>query len=203
MAGLTAKQKRFAEEYIVDLNATQAAIRAGYSEKTARAIGAENLTKPNIAEYIQQLMNERSERTRITADRVLEEYAKIGFADIKDYVSFRTGLTVVGHNDEGEPIIDTAHIVVAHDSEEVDGAPISEVSVSRDGTFKFKLHDKKGALDSIARHLGMFDDKLRLNVDGQVSHEYEYRIEQTISTDPETAELLKQLYKRNQVANTA
>lgn len=68
---LTAKQEAFVKEYLVDLNATQAAIRAGYSEATAKEIGYENLTKPHIAEAIQKAINERSNRTEITADWVL------------------------------------------------------------------------------------------------------------------------------------
>lgn len=68
---LTLKQQRFCEEYIVDLNATQAAIRAGYSELTARSIGSENLSKPDIQERIQTAMADRAARTAITADYVL------------------------------------------------------------------------------------------------------------------------------------
>ena len=73
MVKLNAKQKLFCQEYIVDLNATQAAIRAGYSEKTACAIGTENLRKPNIAEFIQQLADERSKRVEVDADWVLAQ----------------------------------------------------------------------------------------------------------------------------------
>jgi phage terminase small subunit len=68
---LTTKQQRFAEEYLVDLNATQAAIRAGYSEKTAGSVGGENLKKPEIAAAIQLAMKKRSERTNVDADYVL------------------------------------------------------------------------------------------------------------------------------------
>lgn len=68
---LTAKQEQFCKEYLIDLNATQAAIRAGYSEKTAQQIGAENLTKPVIQDFLRKKMNERSERTEISADYVL------------------------------------------------------------------------------------------------------------------------------------
>lgn len=70
---LTPKQTRFIEEYLVDLNATQAAIRAGYSVKTARKIGSENLTKPDIQAAIQIAQLARSERTQITVDKVLED----------------------------------------------------------------------------------------------------------------------------------
>jgi phage terminase small subunit len=69
---MTPKQQRFVEEYLIDLNATQAAIRAGYSSKTAYAIGEENLRKPEISEAIQAAMDERSSRTEITADYVLQ-----------------------------------------------------------------------------------------------------------------------------------
>ena len=88
---LTAKQQRFVEEYLIDLNATQAAIRAGYSEKTAYSIGEENLRKPEISFEIQKAMDRRSKRTEITADRVLQEYAKIGFSNITDYLKVERG----------------------------------------------------------------------------------------------------------------
>jgi len=80
---LTEKQKRFCEEYLVDLNATQAAVRAGYSPKTAGRIAGENLKKLEIQNYISELMQKRSERTRITADNVLKELQKVAFSDIK------------------------------------------------------------------------------------------------------------------------
>ncbi len=68
---MTAKQKRFCEEYMIDLNATQAAKRAGYSKKTARFIGNENLTKPNIENHIQKLLKEISDSTKITIEKVV------------------------------------------------------------------------------------------------------------------------------------
>ena len=71
MTGLTAKQERFVEEYLIDLNATQAAIKAGYSEKTARSVGSENLTKPDVAAAIVAAQKNRSERTEVTQDYVL------------------------------------------------------------------------------------------------------------------------------------
>ena len=71
MAKLTAKQQAFCEEYMIDLNATQACIRAGYSESTAKEMGYENLTKPHIAEVIGELQAKRSAKTEITAEWVL------------------------------------------------------------------------------------------------------------------------------------
>jgi phage terminase small subunit len=74
---LTAKQAAFIREYLVDLNATQAAIRAGYSEKTARFIAAENLTKPNIADAISEAQKQRSERIEWTAEEILRDLKQI------------------------------------------------------------------------------------------------------------------------------
>lgn len=79
MAKLTSKQQLFCEEYLIDLNATQAAIRAGYSVKTSRVIGTENLLKPVIAEFIQKAMAKRSESTGVTAEYVLN-----GIKDLTD-----------------------------------------------------------------------------------------------------------------------
>lgn len=81
---LTGKQKRFVEEYLVDLNATQAAIRAGYREKTAGQIGFENLKKPEIQEAVAKAIQERQARTEITQDRVLSELGRVAFADADD-----------------------------------------------------------------------------------------------------------------------
>ena len=81
---MTAKQQLFVEEYLLDLNATQAAIRAGYPKKSARAVGHENLTKPDIAAAVSREFARRSERTEITQDKVLAELALIGFAEMPE-----------------------------------------------------------------------------------------------------------------------
>jgi len=81
---LSPKQERFCQEYLLDLNATQAAIRAGYSEATARSIGSENLSKPDIAARISELKAERSERTRIDADWLLRRLAAEAEADVSE-----------------------------------------------------------------------------------------------------------------------
>jgi phage terminase small subunit len=77
MSKLSSKQKAFCEEYLIDLNAVQAAIRAGYSKKTARQIGSENLSKPDIAKYIVELQTERSLETKIDAAWVLMSAKKV------------------------------------------------------------------------------------------------------------------------------
>lgn len=88
---LTDLQSRFVDEYLIDLNATQAAIRAGYSEKTAAVIGSENLVKPNIAAEIQLRKQERQQRTEITADVVLREVWQMFRADARELVEVRVG----------------------------------------------------------------------------------------------------------------
>ncbi len=161
---LTPKQEMFVKEYLIDLNATQAALRAGYSEKTAYRTGADNLKKPQIQEAIRQAMQKREQRTEITADKVLEEYAKLGFSDVTDYLQVVTERVLVGHDKEtGEPISDISQFVLMKDTKDISPeklAAISEVKQHKDGSISFKLHDKRGALDSIAKHLGMFTERI-------------------------------------------
>lgn len=166
MARLTTKQQLFANEYIVDLNATQAAIRAGYSKRTAGSIGHELLKKPEIQGAIQEAMDERAKRTEITADLVLQELRKIATADIKDLLEYRTEKTVAGYDEDGQPVFDYRQVIELKPSDQIDGALVQEVKLTDNGTLSLKVHDKLAALDKLARHLGIFDDKLTLS--GQV-----------------------------------
>ncbi|WP_241123054.1 terminase small subunit [Achromobacter xylosoxidans] len=158
---LTDKQRRFVDEYLVDLNATQAAIRAGYSEKTAYSIGNENLSKPDIAEAIQEAQAERSKRTDITQDMVLRELAKIGFSDIRKVVRWgRTELRVAGADEDAATEVHHGLALIGADEiDDATAAAISEISEGREG-LKVKFHDKRGALVDIGRHLGMFPSKV-------------------------------------------
>lgn len=160
---LTDLQRKFVKEYLIDLNATQAAIRAGYSEKTAYNTGHENLKKPLISAALHAEMKKRERRTEITADRVLRELAKIGFSEMTDFLEIETARVLVGRDPEtGEPISEIRQLVLMKDTESTPKeklAAIAEVKQARDGSISFRLHDKKGALDSIAKHLGMFVEK--------------------------------------------
>ena len=91
VSALEPRQQRFVDEYLVDLNAAQAAIRAGYSEKTAKEIGYENLTKPHIAAAIAEARRRQQERTQITADAVLREAWNIAIADARELVQVKVG----------------------------------------------------------------------------------------------------------------
>lgn len=155
MAGkLTPKQEAFVQEYLIDLNATQAAIRAGYSEKTAEQQASRLLSNVKVAVKVKEAQEERAQRTEITQDMVLRELAKIGFSDIRNVAAW--GSTPVIEDDG----VMTYPVELVNSSEIDDNtaAAISEVSLTAQGV-KVKMIDKKGALDSIGRHLGMFIDK--------------------------------------------
>ncbi len=155
---LTAKQSTFVDEYLVDLNATQAAIRAGYSEKTSYSIGQENLNKPEIQEAIQKAMDERSKRTEITADNVLKEIAKLGFANMDDYMTVTSDglayvdLTNLDRNQAAAITELTVERRKEYNSKEDDADTIEKV--------RFKLADKGINLERLGRHLKLFTDKV-------------------------------------------
>jgi phage terminase small subunit len=148
---LTVRQARFCTEYIVDLNGEKAATRAGYSPKTAKSQASRLLTKANAKAEIARLQAKRSERTEITAERVLIELAKLGFANMADYMTAGLG---------GDPYLDFS--ALTRDQ----AAALQEVTVdtyveghgdeARDvKRVKFKLADKRAALVEIGRHLGV------------------------------------------------
>ena len=145
---MTKKQKRFIEEYLIDLNATQAAIRAGYSPDTAKSIGSENLTKPDIQARIAKAMAERSRRTGVNADRVVMELAKIAFVNASD-------------------VIDAETATLKPDAAPEDTAAIQSVKVKtfgEDGLEReIKMADKLKALELLGKHLGMSKDKVELS----------------------------------------
>ncbi|GAW29597.1 terminase small subunit [Carboxydocella sp. ULO1] len=153
MAKLTPKQQRFIEEYLIDLNATQAAIRAGYSPKTAHEQGAQLLAKISIREAIDKAIAERSRRTGITQDRVLRELAKVAFVNATD-------------------IIDMDDAAIRDDANRDDTAAIAGVKVKRIPTEageiierEVKIYDKIKALELLGKHLGMFTDKLNVSAE--------------------------------------
>lgn len=141
---LNPKQEAFCREYVIDLNATQAATRAGYSAKTARAIGARLLTKVDVQVCIQQLMDERSKRTGITADRVLIEIEHLAMFDPKD-------LTKVRKPDD-----------IAELPEEVRRAIVGW-GWDKSGNFTVKMAKEK-ALEMLGRHHKLFTDKVEVEV---------------------------------------
>lgn len=155
---LSDKQQRFCDEYLLDLNATQAAIRAGYSEKTAQEQGSRLLSNVMVKSYVEERMKQREKRTEVTQDRVLAELAKIGFSDIRKAVRWGVGVNVTPDTE------DVANGIALVSSDEIDdatAAAISEITQTGSG-IKVKLHDKRAALVDMGKHLGMFKDKLEL-----------------------------------------
>ena len=174
VAPLSPKQKRFVEEYLIDLNGTQAALRAGYSLKTAPVIASENLRKP----YIQEALRARQEQLRdanaVTPERVIQEYARLAFADMAAYVAWGPeGIRAVPSSELPEGATRAV-------------AEVTETITDKGRTFRFKLHDKKGALDSLAKHLGMFvDTNVTINQDNRsinVNVDHREALEHTVAT---------------------
>jgi phage terminase small subunit len=144
---ITDKQERFCQEYLIDLNATQSAIRAGYSHSTAQQIGSENLTKLVIRERILELNKTRLEATGITQKRVLEEYAKAAFFDIRKIYGVDGALLPISQIGDAEA---GALAGVKTNEIFVEGMVIGE-------TKEVKVFDKLRALDALAKYLGLFE----------------------------------------------
>ena len=169
---LTAKQKRFCDEYLIDLNATQAAIRAGYSEKTAYRTGADNLRKPQIEEYIAKRQKELSRSTEITQERVIKELALIAFSNNADYAHVVEkkmkaevgGALVAVLDDDGKPVMyRTVEPVLTEELTEEQKRALAVIKKGREG-LEVKSCDKVKALELLGKHLGIFTDKIEANV---------------------------------------
>lgn len=158
---LTEKQKRFCELYMVDLNATQAAIGAGYSKKTARDIGCENLAKPNIADYLQELRLKQQKRTEITADRVLEEIANIAFTNLEDFMSVDDDQCAIINPDD-RPEKSKSALKKVKVTRLIVGSGDNEKEVEK---VELETHDKIAALDKLCRHLGIYEKDNRRQVE--------------------------------------
>ena len=144
---LTDKQERFCLEYLTDLNATQAAIRAGYSENTANEQGSRMLAKVNVQKRIAELQAERAERLQIQQDDILRELASIAFASPAHYMDV---VQVDG----------TSRILVKPTAEwtEQQKAAVTSIKNTPNGV-EIRLSDKVKALELLGKHLGMFNRK--------------------------------------------
>lgn len=144
------KQELFCNEYIIDFNATQAAIRAGYSFKTACAIGTENLRKPNILSRIEELKKDVFSAVGITQSKVYRELRRLGLSDIRNMYDDNNVLKNIKDMDD-----DTAAAIVGVEVDELwKYDEILECKVLVGQTVKVKLGDKKGALDSLVKIAG-------------------------------------------------
>jgi phage terminase small subunit len=145
---LTNKQKQFVLEYLKDLNATQAAIRAGYSENSAESIGFENLQKPKIAKAIQKEMDKRSERVKIDADEVLR-----GIIEVRDNAMQKTPKYANKKNSKGQNIKDKEGNIIRE--------KIADNMMDRHAALK--------ASELLGKHLKLFTDKVEHTIDANVN----------------------------------
>lgn len=143
---MTPKQQRFVEEYLIDLNATQAAIRAGYSADTAHAIGYENLSKPEVADAVAERRATLAAHAEVTQERIVAEFARMAFYD----PAAIAGQPMAGPADIPNLPEDVRRSIVGWGWDKA-------------GNFTLKLADKGAALTNLGRHLGMFTDKVDVN----------------------------------------
>ncbi|MGH7035838.1 MAG: terminase small subunit [Stellaceae bacterium] len=140
---LTPREQHFLEEYAIDFNPTEAALRSGAASAKAQAEAASLLRQPAVAAAVERLRAARQQRRRVTADRVIEEYARIAFADLRDFLDW---------GPKGVTLRAKEHL---NDWQAGAVADIEPPGANGKGA-RLRLHDKKAALDALARHLGLF-----------------------------------------------
>ena len=166
---LTRKMERFAQEYVTDLNGTQAAIRAGYSPKTAKSKASDLLKDPRVQAAVEARLQELAERAKMTQEQVFQELVKVAKADMSTFAEWGPG-GVVLKDSKGLRPEDTAAV-----------AEISQTVTEAGGTKRIRLHDKLKALEMLSRYFGMFNDAtkedLTINVNieglGEVTKKHE------------------------------
>lgn len=149
---LSPKRQRFVEEYLIDLNATQAAIRAGYSPKEANHRGSKLYANDNIRAAIDKALADRSKRKSIDQDHVLTELATIAFGDITGIVRFENGEMII---EETANLSNEQRKIIAE---------MSEKNFKGERSRSVKMHDKMKALELLGKHLGMFVDRHELKI---------------------------------------
>lgn len=151
MSPISAKRQRFIDEYLVDLNATQAAIRSGYSKKTAGVQGTQLLGI--LRDEIEEAKVERRKRTEFDQDKVLKELAKVGFFDIRELASWGSGWF---RWIDSESLTDEAAACVQEVNFTVERRYDRNGDLIETTNMKIKAHDKKPALKMLGDHLGSF-----------------------------------------------
>jgi phage terminase small subunit len=165
---LNRRQQLFVQEYLVDLNAKRAATAVGYSEKTADSIGRENLRKPQIKAAIDTEIAKRKARISFTADQVMEELARIGFSDMKDFIEIDGGGAIRAFPLDGlaegksRIIKKVKEKRVIRTTKGTESNPDGDQIL--DSTYEFELCDKVKSLELLARHLGLLHDKTEVDL---------------------------------------
>ncbi|WP_163833272.1 terminase small subunit [Spartinivicinus ruber] len=186
---LTPKQAMFVKEYLVDLNATQAAIRAGYSAKTATEQGARLLTYAKVQKAIQAEQVNRGDRLEVSADRIEKELAKIAFSHITDVIDWHETILESNEDEPNHSAAIACQSIRLKDSDTLSPevtATIQEISQTAHGV-KVKLYDKLKALELLGRRHGIFIDKVEHS--GTIKNQNLSEVE----LDKRIAELTKKL----------
>ncbi len=172
--GLTEKQKRFVEEYLIDLNATRAykvAYPSVKRDETAAAAAARMLRNVKVSKYIAKRQDDLQRRTEITQERVLQELAAIAFSKATDYAHVVEKKVEIPTDNGPVPVLDqngdpvlyrTIELELTENLNDTQKAAVASMKKGRDG-LEVKTHDKLKALELLGRHLGMFNDKIRLD----------------------------------------
>ncbi len=159
---ITDKMRQFVDEYLIDLNGTQAAIRAGYSESTAQEQSSQLLARPDIRALIEQAQKDRVDRVQINQDTTVNELKTIAFSDVADFVIVKEG-GVIEQRPFNELKKEQTRCVkkikqTVRTAQSSDGAVIHQTAV-----LELELYDKVKSLELLGRHLGIFNDKLTLD----------------------------------------
>lgn len=167
---MTESQKRFCDEYLIDLNATRA-YKVAYpnckKDDSARVNSSRLLTNANIQEYISEKVKEREKRTEVTQDMVIQELSRIAFLDIRKLYNESGGLKNIQDIDE-----ETIKAISSLETlEEYDGYGEDKEQIGN--TQKVKLLDKLKALELLGKHLGMFKEKVDVNHSGNLKNPFE------------------------------
>jgi len=165
---LTPKQARFCEEYLIDLNATQAAERAGYSKKTSYAIGQQNLKKLEIQNQIKKDMDRRSERTEATQDDVINEITMIALSDIADYIDIDEDTGVIIAKPFNKMLSGKSRVIQSVEENRAIKESADGKQVTVYDKIKFRLWDKMKALPMLAAHLGLDINTLNVKLRGKI-----------------------------------
>ena len=177
--GMTPRQKLFALEYLQDLNSTRAAICSGYSKKTAEAAGSRLLRNVKVAAEIQRAMDRRAKRLELSGDKVLQEIALLGFANMGDYIQVqKDGSFFIDFSKltrEQKAAIQEATVEEFTDGKGDDARPVRRT--------KFKLADKGQNLERLGKHLKLFTEK----------HEHDFSPRVVIDFREASDELLERL----------
>lgn len=191
MENITEKQKRFAEEYLKDLNASAAVIRSGYSSRNAKEIGCQLLKRENVQEYVQMLRNEQAQKAKIEVADIVRSFVNLATYDVNDY--YHNTFTMIRYKPDDKKAIrvsrkygnvlsevefealpkrykqyyyKTQKLKEFSEMTKDQRAAIQGLKYDKYGNLVIQLSNKQQALDSLAKHLGMFIDKSEVKTEG-------------------------------------